>query len=75
MKIALYILLAYVLYRFITGFVIPVYKTTKQVKKGFQQMQQHMNEQMQKQQTQAQPQQNSEPKKPIGDYIEFEEVK
>ncbi len=67
MKIALYILLAYVLYRFVTGFVIPVYKTTKQVKKGFQQMQQ--------QQTQAQPQQNSEPKKPIGDYIEFEEEK
>lgn len=74
MKLALYILLAYILYRFVVGFVIPVYRTTRQVKKEFREMQERMNGQM-KHQEQPAPEQYTEPKKPVGDYIDFEEVK
>jgi hypothetical protein len=79
-----YILLAilfYLLYRFITGFVLPVAKTTSQVRKQFHNMKEQMNE--------AQRQHNGnnsnsassngvdqKPKFDIeGEYIPFEELK
>jgi hypothetical protein len=76
-KILFYGFLLYLAYKLIFNFVIPIYKTTKQVKRSFrdmqEQMQQHADPYYQ------QPQTNSPAEKPAkgksGDYIEFEEVK
>lgn len=82
LKFIFYILLGYVLYRFITGFVIPIFKAGRQFKKQFNRMQQQMQEQMQHQNNQssfhsttaANPQ-KSKDKADEGEYIDFEEVK
>lgn len=58
-------------YQLIFNFVLPIYRTTKQVRRSFRDMQERMNGQ----QAQA-PKQSARPKgKPVGDYIDFEEVK
>ncbi len=72
-----YAFLIYLAYRFVFGFVIPVYKTTRHVKKQFremnQRMQDHVNQQQSSQQTSTP---NPEAtKQQAGDYIDFEEVK
>jgi Sec-independent protein translocase protein TatA len=72
----------YLLYKLIFDFIIPVAKTTKQVKKQFSDMNNRMQETMQQQQ--AQQQNNTFTKntntatssgKKSDDYIEFEEIK
>ncbi|HRO44588.1 hypothetical protein [Agriterribacter sp.] len=77
MKYILYILLGYVLYRFITGFLFPVFRTGKQIKKQFDEMQQRMqdNNMQQPSAGSPSPQQQSARKSPVGEYIDFEEVK
>lgn len=63
-------------YQLVFRFIIPIYRTTKQVKKGFRDMQDHMNGQ-----AGAQPNNTTSSKthtqqqKNVGDYIDFEEVK
>lgn len=78
-RVLLYGFLAYLLYKIVFDFIIPVYKTTKQVKKGFREMHAKMNEHMQSQQeygnTVPNFQQNPSSKKTAGDYIDFEEIK
>lgn len=73
------ILGAYLLYRFIFGFVIPVFRTTSKIKQQFRTMQQQMNEQMNTAQNstppQSAPQQANSAQVPKHEYIEFEEVK
>lgn len=69
-----YLFLAFLLYKFVFGFVIPVYKTTQKVKRGFRDMQERMK------QPGNHPEQPSSPKPDkkkdkVGDYIDFEEVK
>jgi len=76
-RILFYVFLIYVLYKVIFEFIIPVYKTTRQVKKGFQEMQDRMQDNMHQQQ---QPQQSQRSKSETsktqpGDYIDFEELK
>ena len=67
--------LAYLLFKLIVDFVIPVYKTTQRVKRSFREMQQKMNGGS----SPSRPPQNdktSEKKmKHSSDYIDFEEVK
>jgi Sec-independent protein translocase protein TatA len=80
MKYVLYALLIWFLYQFIFKLVIPVYKTTRTIKKGFREMQEKMNEQYRQQQAQSQASaaysdNNKSSKTPAGDYIDFEEVK
>ena len=73
-RILFYAFLVYLLYKLIFDFIIPVYKTTRQVKKGFREMQDRMQEHMQQQQ--QSPRSKSEtPKTQPGDYIDFEELK
>lgn len=75
-RFLLYAFLAYLLYRLIFHFIIPVYKTTRQVKKQFSDMQNRMQEQMRQQGFQQQTTPDAASKKePAGDYIDFEEVK
>lgn len=81
MKYVLFALLAWVLYQFIFKLVIPVYRTTRKIKKGFREMQEKMNEQYRQQQQQqgyadGGPTTNTGPSKVSkGDYIDFEEIK
>jgi hypothetical protein len=75
MKYVFYLFLAYILYQLVFKFIIPIYRTTRQVKKGFREMQERMNDHMQSPPPygpQAQP--RPEEKGNLGDYIEFEEV-
>ena len=76
-RILFYAFLVYLLYKLIFDFIIPVYKTTRQVKKGFREMHDRMQEHMQQQQQpQQSPRSKSETSKTKpGDYIEFEELK
>ncbi len=71
--------LAYLLYRLIFHFIIPVYRTTRQVKKSFknmqEQMRQHTDPLRQRQDQNSQPQHQKPGKTKVGDYIDFEEVK
>lgn len=75
-KLAAQIFLIYLLYKLVTEFIIPVYKSTRKFKKTFNEMQSKMNEQMkagqQSQQAPPKPEVNITEKG--GDYIEFEEV-
>lgn len=68
------LLVLYLVYKLIFDFIIPVYKTTKQVNQKMGEMQRNMND-LNKRQSQA----NTAAEKPAGppkeDYIEFEEVK
>ncbi|HRP30892.1 MAG TPA: hypothetical protein PKV73_03350 [Agriterribacter sp.] len=76
MKYVLYILLGYLLFRFITRFLFPVYKTGRHIKRQFDDMQQRMQENMRQQSSSTPPPpQNTSSSKPEGEYIEFEEVK
>ena len=70
--------LIYLAYRLVFHLIIPIYKTTKQVKKQFREMHDRMEDHMTQQQ-QANPQTStSQPenrKQQAGDYIDFEELK
>lgn len=72
-----YAFLVYVLFKLVVNFIMPVYRTTKQVKKSFRDMQERMQEQHQQQSAAYPHQQQPSAKKqqPLGDYIDFEEVK
>jgi hypothetical protein len=76
MSIVFYIILGYLLYRFIFSFLIPVIRTTRQVRKGFRQMHQHMNDHMNGNGgSQSSPNIKETPQPKKGDYIDFEEIK
>jgi len=77
MRYLLYAFLIYLAYRLVFHFIIPIYKTTRQVKQQFSEMHSRMEDQMNQQQTN---QQTSTPhtenkKEQVGDYIDFEELK
>lgn len=66
----------YLLYKLIFDFIIPVYRTTKQVKQKVGEMQSQMNEHMKQQQSGTfSATKESNTKSAREDYIEFEEVK
>ncbi len=68
-----YCFLAYVLYNLIFRFIVPLYRTTKQVKRTFRDMQSRMQ--------QKEPPYAPAKEKPVssvqskGEYIDFEEVR
>jgi hypothetical protein len=70
-----YILLGFTIYfayRFIVGLVVPVYKTTKQVKKQFNAMREQQEQYTQS--TTPEPEKKST-RANKSDYIDFEEIK
>ncbi len=85
LKTVLLLLLAYIAYRFIFGFVLPVSRATRNVRRQFKAAQEEMASRMQQQGFGTQPQPDAaasstsrtHPDKPVskGDYIEFEEIK
>ena len=72
-----YAFLIYLAYRLVFHFIIPIYKTTRQVKKQFREMHSRMQDNM------SQPPPFQQPATPAtenktkqaGDYIDFEELK
>ena len=60
----------YLLYRFVFNFLVPVARTTKHVRQQFRNMQEQANRQT----PPAEPERPT-PKKPVGEYIDFEEIK
>ena len=75
-RILLYVFLIYLAYKIIFDLIIPVYRTTKQVKKGFKEMNERMNDY--RNQQGPPPVQSEQSKKATdksGDYIEYEEIK
>ncbi|HET6768251.1 MAG TPA: hypothetical protein VFH08_12650 [Chitinophagaceae bacterium] len=73
-----YAFLIYLAYRLVFHFIIPLYKTTKQVKKQFREMHDRMEDHISQQQRANQPTSVPEPerkKEQAGDYIDFEELK
>jgi hypothetical protein len=85
LRYLLYAFLIYLAYRLVFHFIIPVFKTTRQVKKQFREMHSRMEEQMNQQQqsaftdnsnmNQSRDSKNPAQKEKPGDYIEFEELK
>ena len=80
LKILLWGIVIYYLYRFVFGVVVPVGKATNQMKSKIKEMQdeQIRQQQQQRNQHQQQPQANAQQQKTTvdkGDYIEFEEIK
>jgi hypothetical protein len=82
LKYLLYALGLYLLYKLIFGFIIPVYRTTKQVKKQFRDMRSRMEAHLHGEQHEEggvrydpPPASKPEPKPNKKDYIDFEEVK
>jgi len=74
-RIAAELFLIYILYKLIFEFVIPLYQSTKKIKKQFGEMQSSMQQDMDaygKSKTGGEPETRV---KKEGDYIEFEEVK
>lgn len=77
LRYLLYALLIYLAYRLVFHFIIPIYKTTKQVKKQFREMHSRMEDNINQQQAnqQTMPPKQEDKKAQAGDYIDFEEVK
>jgi hypothetical protein len=73
-KYILFLFLGYLLYQLVFKFIIPVYKTTARLKKGFKEMHER-NQQSEEQQTEQQQTQSSYGPSQDDDYIDFEELK
>lgn len=76
-RILFLVITAIILYKLIFDFIIPIYRTSRQIKRKFRDMNQHMGDQMNGfgQGTTTQNQQE-QAKKPVQkDYIDFEEIK
>lgn len=67
--------LLYLLYKFIFDFIIPIYESSKRIKKQFGEMQEKMQNDMNTYQSQQRPPHPEPASKKEGDYIDFEEVK
>jgi predicted Holliday junction resolvase-like endonuclease len=76
-KYILLALLIYIAYQFLFKLVVPIYKTTKQVKQKFREMQAQMEEHQKQQQgfSPGYTAPETKQKEKTGDYIDFEEVK
>ena len=71
-------MLAWFLYNLVFKLIIPVYKTTRQMKEKFREMHENMQDPMQQQpdfSTQPNSAEKSTSKKSKEDYIDFEEIK
>lgn len=80
LSIIFYAFLLYLLYRLVFNFIIPVYRTTRQVKRSFREMHERMNQQQHQgngadTHTQEQTKGKDLNTDNVGEYIDFEEIK
>jgi len=64
-----------ILYKLIFDFIIPVFRTTRRIRKQFRDINQQMHDRMNQYQEPQPPPSQSKPKKESKDYIDFEEIK
>ena len=76
-RFAFELFIIYMVYKLIFEFIIPIYRTTRQMKDKMNQMHQKMEGQNQSANTGKGPgaQKNETPLKPSHDYIDYEEIK
>lgn len=74
-RVAAELFLIYILYQLIFEFIIPIYQSTKKIKKQFGEMQSKMQQDMHAANNKQASVQPKPTVKREGDYIEFEEVK
>ena len=75
-KLLIELFLFYLLYKFIFELVIPIFKTTLQVKRKMNEFQQNMNKQAETNRTSSENTAKPTASKPKSDdYIDFEEIK
>lgn len=74
-RVALELFLLYMLYKFIFDFIIPVYESSKKIKKQFGEMQDKMESNLKNYQGGSKPAEPAPNAKKEGDYIDFEEIK
>lgn len=74
-RIAFELFALYILYKLVFDFIIPLAKTTRQVKKQFGDMSRQMQEKMNQQAGHTYSHATHAPKSKADDYIDFEEVK
>lgn len=74
-KVLVWTFVIVVLYRFVTRFVMPIFKMTKAAGAQMRKMQQQMQDMQQQADTQQRPSSSGPSKHIDGDYIEYEEVK
>jgi hypothetical protein len=77
LRYILIVLLVWFLYVIVFRFIIPVYMTTRALKKKFREMNQEREDQLKQEQGFADPSSGHKPtsSSPVGDYIDFEEIK
>jgi len=75
LRILFYAFLIYLAYKLVFDLILPVVRTTRQVKRGFREMQERMRQSGEPFGQQPGPApRNVPPPQPKGDYIDFEEV-
>lgn len=82
LRFVLFTLAFYFLYKLVFGLIVPIFRTTRTIRRQFGDMQQRMQDQVNATQNGYSGQRPAEPppsketqKSPKGDYIDFEEVK
>ena len=75
LRVLIELFLLYILYKIIFDFIIPIYFTTKKVKKQFGEMQQKMEAKQRQQDQEYASRQNEKAAKDKADYIDYEEIK
>ena len=74
-RLAAELFLIYIFYKLIFDFIIPVYQSTRKIKKQFGDIQSKMQSDMNNFQNAQKATQQQSQEQEKGDYIEFEEVK
>ena len=69
--------LFYLAWRLVFDFILPIYRTTKSVRKSFREMSARMNQHTEQyeQEKPSNPNQSNNNKGGVGEYIDFEEIK
>ena len=70
-----YLFLAFLLYNIVFKIVIPIYRTTRQVKQGFREMNARMNGHSSNENSFSPESKKTAPAKKEAEYIDFEEIK
>ncbi len=76
LKLIVELFVIYLLFKLVFDFIIPVYRTTRQMKQKMNEMHRHMKQNQPATQEKPDPATHSGPKKDFTkDYIEYEEIK
>ena len=73
-KLVLELFVLYIIYKFVFELILPVYKTTKHIKKKMNEMNDHLENQQRKNQSFSSSNQDKKNEK-SNDYIDYEEIK